>query len=342
LSGVVRDEKTQIGINNATIIIMDATTQQVIRRVKTGAKGKYAVGLPNKTASYDVAVIADGYPKDIKQLPVSEAESEQAYHVDFALPSIPPIVAANTPRPATPSNPNPSIAAATPPTPPKPKPQLPPIAQIAPAPPLRISTPTSRPTPERITPVEDPYSFVGVAKNNLIFLLDVSGSMDRPDRLPLFKKSLRRVIEYMRPEDRISVIVYSGEVQTVIEGMSAANREEILRIIDNLAATGETRARSGVRKAYEVAKNNFIPDGNNRILLATDGDFLVDDVISVIDKKGTEGVALSVFAFGKQSPTRTNDMQRLAQAGNGNFALITFENADEALLNEAKAVRALK
>ncbi|QVK21863.1 VWA domain-containing protein [Mycoplasmatota bacterium] len=162
--------------------------------------------------------------------------------------------------------------------------------------------------------------------NNLVFLLDVSGSMNNELKLPLVKKSLKMLIDELREEDRISIVVYAGAAGLVLDGASGNDKEEIINAIDNLQAGGSTAGGAGIELAYLTAEKLFIEDGNNRVILATDGDFnvgpkSVSELEDMIAEKRTTGVYLSVLGFGTGN-TRDDVMETLADKGNGNYSYI--------------------
>ncbi|MGY2134883.1 vWA domain-containing protein [Hymenobacter sp. HD11105] len=162
---------------------------------------------------------------------------------------------------------------------------------------------------------------------NLVFLLDVSGSMNEPQKLPLLKESLRLLVrESLRPQDHVSIVVYAGAAGVVLPPTSGAERETILQALDALEAGGSTAGGEGLRLAYQLARQHRRPGGNNRILLATDGDFNVGeqsdaDMERLITQERDSGVFLSVLGFGS-SNLQDSKMELLADKGNGNYAYI--------------------
>jgi Ca-activated chloride channel family protein len=165
---------------------------------------------------------------------------------------------------------------------------------------------------------------------NLVFLIDTSGSMSAPNKLPLLQRSFRLLVDRLRPEDRVAIVVYAGRVGIALEPTPGSEKDKILSVIDSLRANGSTAGGEGIRQAYELAKANFDREGVNRILLATDGDFNV----GITDPKALEdfvarerstGIFLSVLGFGVGN---YNDvmMQKLAQAGNGVANYIDTDN----------------
>ena len=162
--------------------------------------------------------------------------------------------------------------------------------------------------------------------NMLTFLIDVSGSMSSEDKLPLLKSCLKILVEQMRPEDKIAMVVYAGAAGLVLEPTNGKNKPKILEALDKLQSGGSTAGGAGIELAYRIAQDNFMKDGNNRIILATDGDFNVGtsnvkDLISLIEEKRKSGVYLSTLGFGTGN---INDeiMENLADKGNGNYHYI--------------------
>ena len=175
--------------------------------------------------------------------------------------------------------------------------------------------------------------------SNLVFLIDVSGSMRPENKLGLLKKSLKLLSKRLRAEDRISIIVYAGASGVVLEPTPGNEQFKIIHALDNLQAGGSTNGASGIRLAYQLAEQALIPGGINRILLATDGDFNVGTVnfealIDLVEEKRKTGIALTTLGFGTGN---TNDhlMEQLADAANGHYAYIdTLNEAQKALVDE--------
>ncbi|MEX0343677.1 MAG: von Willebrand factor type A domain-containing protein [Rhizobiaceae bacterium] len=175
---------------------------------------------------------------------------------------------------------------------------------------------------------------------NLVFLIDTSGSMNQPDKLPLLKTSFRMLLDRLDAEDTISIVTYAGSAGTALEPTKASEKSKILNVIDSLGARGSTAGAAGIEQAYRLAEQAFVKDGVNRVMLATDGDFNVgvsDDASlkRIIEKKRESGIFLSVFGFGHGN---YNDqlMQTLAQNGNGQAAYIdTVAEAQKTLVEEA-------
>jgi Ca-activated chloride channel family protein len=165
-----------------------------------------------------------------------------------------------------------------------------------------------------------------LAPANLVFLVDVSGSMDRREGLPLVKSTLKLLVDQLRDQDRVSLVVYAGESRVVLKPTSGRDKAKIRTAIDQLTAGGSTAGASGIELAYQMAQQAFIPKGINRVLLATDGDFNVgiSDFESLkqmaVDKRKT-GVSLTTLGFGVDNYNE-HLMEQLADAGDGNYAYI--------------------
>ena len=186
------------------------------------------------------------------------------------------------------------------------------------------------------------FSLDGQAKphSNLVFLIDTSGSMDEPDKLPLLLNSFRLLLETLGPDDTVSIVTYAGSAGTVLEPTKASEKTKILAALDSLSAGGSTAGAEGIRQAYGLAERNFDKAGVNRVILATDGDFNVGiadprELQDFVERKRQSGVYLSVLGFGAGN---YNDelMQKLAQNGNGNAAYIdSLNEARKVLVDEA-------
>ncbi len=182
-------------------------------------------------------------------------------------------------------------------------------------------------------------SSTNVPSSNLVFLLDVSGSMDSPNKLPLLKASLRVLLDQLREQDKVSIVVYAGAAGVVLEPTLGSNKEQILRAINNLNAGGSTAGGQGIELAYKIAQENFIEGGNNRIVLATDGDFNVGassdrSMEELIIEKRKHGIFLTVLGFGMGN-YKDSKMETLADKGNGNHAYIdTMQEARKVLGEE--------
>jgi len=171
--------------------------------------------------------------------------------------------------------------------------------------------------------------------SNLVFLIDVSGSMEPPEKLPLLKNAMKMLVQNLNENDRVSLVVYAGASGMVLPPTSGDRKQVILRALDNLEAGGATNGASGIQLAYNLATANYIRGGTNRVILATDGDFNVGvtsqgELIRLIEEKAKSGVFLSVLGFGLGN-LKDSTLEKLADSGNGNYAYIDT-------LNEARKV----
>jgi len=162
--------------------------------------------------------------------------------------------------------------------------------------------------------------------SNLVFLLDVSGSMKTPNKLPLLKSSFQLLTKQMREKDRVAIVVYAGAAGLVLPSTSGDHKQKILDAIEKLRAGGSTAGGAGIQLAYKVAMENFIKDGNNRIILATDGDFNIgmsstSELVRMIEEKRKQGIFLTVLGFGMGN-YKDGRMEQLADKGNGNYFYI--------------------
>ncbi|MEH2215468.1 vWA domain-containing protein [Nostoc sp.] len=177
--------------------------------------------------------------------------------------------------------------------------------------------------------------------SNLVFLIDVSGSMDDPDKLPLVQQSLKLLVNQLRPEDRVSLVVYAGNAGLVLPATPGSQKSTILAAIDRLKAGGSTAGGQGIELAYKIAKESFLKSGNNRVILATDGDFNVGvssdgDLTRLIEQKREQGIFLTVLGFGTGN-YKDGKMEQLADKGNGNYAYIdTLLEAKKVLVNDLR------
>jgi Ca-activated chloride channel family protein len=177
-------------------------------------------------------------------------------------------------------------------------------------------------------------------KANLVFLIDTSGSMDEPNKLPLVINAMKLLVDTLSPDDTVAIVTYAGSAGTVLEPTKASEKGKILAALENLGAGGSTAGAEGIRQAYQLAEQNFDKGGVNRVILATDGDFNVgitdtDELQSFIERERSSGIFLSVLGFGMGN---YNDelMQALAQNGNGAAAYIdTLNEARKVLVQEA-------
>ncbi len=176
--------------------------------------------------------------------------------------------------------------------------------------------------------------------SNLVFLLDVSGSMNQPDKLPLLKNSFKLLLNTLKPDDTISIVTYAGRAGTALEPTKVKDKSKIMNALESLRAGGSTAGAAGIEGAYALAEENFIEDGVNRIILATDGDFNVgassnEELKELIEEKRKSGIFLSVLGFG-QGNLNDHLMQTLAQNGNGIAAHIdSLSEAQKVLVDEA-------
>lgn len=187
-------------------------------------------------------------------------------------------------------------------------------------------------------------NLTGFASNNLVFLLDISSSMKDTNKLPLLKDALKQLLELMREEDNITLITYSGKSQVIVKPTSAKGHEsEILKAIENLSSSGYSDANKGLRLAYKTIEESIIKNGNNRIIMATDGAIKVSRRVKQLIKRRSrdkENVRLSVFYFSKKEYTHHKVLlEELANAGTGKYSYIKKENAKKILVTEAQSVR---
>ncbi len=165
-----------------------------------------------------------------------------------------------------------------------------------------------------------------LAPSNLVFLIDVSGSMGSADKLPLLQSALRILVKNLREEDRVAIVVYASASGLVLESTLAGDKNKILEAIDQLQAGGSTAGGAGIKLAYKTARKHFDQAFNNRVILATDGDFNVgvtseEGLIELIEKEREDGIFLSVLGFGTGN-YQDAKMEQLADHGNGNYAYI--------------------
>lgn len=175
--------------------------------------------------------------------------------------------------------------------------------------------------------------------SNLVFLVDVSGSMQYDNKLPLVISSFKLLLEKLRDKDRVAIVTYAGHAGIALESTPASEKSKILESLDRLRAGGSTAGAEGINTAYRIAEKNFIKNGNNRVILATDGDFNVgvsspSELEKLIEKKRKSGVYLSVLGFGTGN-YKDNKMQVLSDKGNGNHAYIdNIREARKVLISE--------
>jgi Ca-activated chloride channel family protein len=182
-------------------------------------------------------------------------------------------------------------------------------------------------------------STANLPPSNLVFLIDVSGSMAEPNKLPLVKNSFRMLVDQLREQDHVAIVVYAGAAGVVLEPTSGGHKSEILSALDKLEAGGSTAGGEGIELAYALANKHFKKDGNNRIVLATDGDFNVGEssdaaMERLIEKRREQGIFLTVLGYGMGN-YKDSKMETLADKGNGNYAYIdNISEARKVLVNE--------
>lgn len=175
--------------------------------------------------------------------------------------------------------------------------------------------------------------------SNLVFLIDVSGSMQDANKLPLLKSSFKLLVDQLRPNDRVAIVVYAGAAGEVLPSTSGSEKKKIIEALENLEAGGSTAGGAGIKLAYAIAKKYYQDGGNNRVILATDGDFNVGESSNasmerLIEEKREEGVFLTVLGFGMGN-YKDSKMETLADKGNGNYAYIdNILEAQKVLVNE--------
>jgi Ca-activated chloride channel family protein len=178
--------------------------------------------------------------------------------------------------------------------------------------------------------------------NNLVFLIDVSGSMDEPDKLPLLKRSLELLVNELRPKDRVAIVVYAGNAGLVLPSTPGSDKGRINAAIEQLEAGGSTAGGEGIQLAYKMAKDNFLESGNNRVILCTDGDFNVGvssdgELEQLIEHKRRDRIFLTVLGFGTGN-IKDSKMELLADKGNGNYAYVdSLAEARKVLVQEMGA-----
>ena len=175
--------------------------------------------------------------------------------------------------------------------------------------------------------------------SNLVFLIDVSGSMNAPNKLPLLKSSLKLLVEQLRPQDRVAIVTYANGTKEALAPTPGDRKADILRALDELEAWGGTNGGEGIQRAYRLAESHFLPEGNNRVILATDGDFNIgisspQALEELVAAKRESGIYLTVLGFGTGN-YKDNRTQTLAEKGNGNNAYIdNLQEARKVLVSE--------
>ena len=172
-----------------------------------------------------------------------------------------------------------------------------------------------------------------VPAHNLVFLIDVSGSMFGDDRLGLLKKSFKKLVEKLDKDDKVSIVTYASGVHTLLDSVSGDKKDEIIEAIENLEAGGSTAGYDGIQRAYALAEKNYSKDANNRIILATDGDFNVGisntaQLVSYIEEERNKGIYLTILGFGMGN-YQDDRMEQLSNAGNGNYFYVDNERESD-------------
>ncbi len=181
-----------------------------------------------------------------------------------------------------------------------------------------------------------------IKPSNLVFLLDVSGSMEDPNKLPLLRKSFKLLLNELSQEDKVSIVVYAGAAGMVLPPTPASEKTKIIKALDDLQAGGSTAGGAGILLAYKIAKENLIKDGNNRVILATDGDFNVgtsstSSLVDLIEEKRKDGIYLTILGFGMGN-YKDGRMEQISNAGNGNYFYIdNIKEAEKVFVKEMRA-----
>lgn len=177
-------------------------------------------------------------------------------------------------------------------------------------------------------------------QSNLVFLIDVSGSMDEPNKLPLVQRAFKTLVESMNEDDKVSIVTYSSGEKVVLDGVPVREKAKIMDAIEELYASGATNGADALNMAYKLAEKNFIKDGNNRIIMATDGDFNVgitseSELADLVKEKAQNGVSISVLGFGMGNYKDTK-LETISKNGKGNYAYIdSIDEARKVLVEEA-------
>lgn len=208
-------------------------------------------------------------------------------------------------------------------------------------------TPTAKPKPipkveepKVVEAPKEPTPLDNAAPNNLVFLLDVSGSMMGSAKFPLLKSSFKNLLSLLRPEDNIAIVTYSGGAKVVLNSTPCSEKKKIIDAIEHLQSGGKSDVIKGLKTAFKTAESHLLKDGNNRVILATDGTFKIDDDVKQAIQNGSDGgVKMTVFYFEeKEYPVVAKKLQELAVIGGGNYSYLNGANANAKLLDEAKAV----
>lgn len=187
-----------------------------------------------------------------------------------------------------------------------------------------------------------PIDYNDIRPSNLVFLIDSSGSMSDANKLPLVKKSFQMMLDKLRPDDRVAIVAYAGSAGLVLPSTDAQQKERILSRLSQLNAGGATAGGAGIELAYKVTMDNYMPNGNNRVILVTDGDFNVGtsstgDLIRMIEKKRKNGIYLTICGFGMGN-YKDGRMEKISNAGNGNYFYIdSILEAKKVFVTELRA-----
>ena len=185
----------------------------------------------------------------------------------------------------------------------------------------------------------------GYATNNLVFLIDISSSMNAPEKMPLLKESMKYLVHELRTTDKVAILTFSNTVKEVLPSTAASDKALIDKVIDGLAFGSTSQGVSALDVAYKTAVKNFVQKGNNRIVLASDGVFTSGEkdykkMQQTIESGLDKNITLSIFCFGKNTEYVNTKLKKLSASGNGNFAAVTtIEEAKQYMLEEAKAVK---
>ncbi|MGI6393838.1 MAG: vWA domain-containing protein [bacterium] len=172
-----------------------------------------------------------------------------------------------------------------------------------------------------------------VPASNLVFLIDTSGSMSGSNRLPLLKKAFKKLVERVSAKDSISIVTYAGDAGVLLDSVPGDEKDKINKAIDSLKASGSTAGSKGIQTAYSLAEKNYNKESNNRVILATDGDFNVgpssdEELVSIIEEERNKGIFLTILGFGMGN-YQDEKMKKLSSAGNGNYFYIDTEKEAE-------------
>ncbi|MDW7690632.1 VWA domain-containing protein [Flammeovirgaceae bacterium SG7u.111] len=189
--------------------------------------------------------------------------------------------------------------------------------------------------------MEKSGAFDGYVFNNMVFLLDVSSSMSGKDKLPMLQKAILHLCEQMRWQDELGIVAYAGKAQKILLPTSAKEQKKIEKAVQKLKASGATNLYNGLEMAYRMAERNYKENGNNRVVLATDGEVTISQgILDLTNRFASKGIKLSIFSFGINiSEEEKESLRRLAKECKGNYEHITEQNADAELMKEAQRVQ---